>query len=417
MMLHPYHSNNQNRYLTKNVTATSVVVAVVCLLLILSLASTTTTTIKIPILTPTMAYRLTVPVVPWKSSSSSSSLLVLSSTKTSSAVDSSGNSHWFASLSVTGTAATASSSPKSLEQHKAILLHLGAVLDRGQAYNPTSGEYYRDRMDIAIQSIQDMIEQYPHQAPNTLQQISGEWELILSTVPHGIFRSSPFFLAIQEAYCTYADEKEALGINKAELFFRLHELQTCSWGISKVGRVAQHIVVDEDSDSNRNINNTNEPQPLVSSSPNTGYLYSEFDTSIFSLTVIPLLGWFKLLPTFGGCVVTAAKCTLLPNHNNNNNNNNNINSTATTLQMTVDYTTARPIPGLSGLGGWIWNIQVPVQTIWKLLPWNQNRPPTCQVYIPYVDDDFRIVQDISGDYFVYTRPVIPRPLDLVTTRQ
>lgn len=33
--------------------------------------------------------------------------------------------------------------------------------------------------------------------PNSLEEIEGEWELVLSTVPHGIFRSSPFFLAIQ----------------------------------------------------------------------------------------------------------------------------------------------------------------------------------------------------------------------------
>ena len=75
---------------------------------------------------------------------------------------------------------------------------------------------------------------------------------------------------------------ESFGEPKANLFFKLHELQTCSWGVSKIGRVAQRI------DSQ------------------TGYLYSEFDTSIFSLTVIPILGWFKLLPTFGGCVVTAS---------------------------------------------------------------------------------------------------------------
>ena len=42
--------------------------------------------------------------------------------------------------------------------------------------------------------------------------------------------------------------------------------------MSKIGRVAQRI------------------------DPTNGYLYSEFDTSIFSLTVIPILGWFKLLP-------------------------------------------------------------------------------------------------------------------------
>ena len=104
--------------------------------------------------------------------------------------------------------------------------------------------------------------------------------------------------------------------------------------------------------------------------------------------------------------MTAAKCTLLPPRDDSNN--------GTILQMIVDYTTARPVPGLSGLGEWIWKIQVPVNWIWKLLPWNQKREPICQVYIPYVDEDFRIVQDVSGDFFVYTRPVIPRPLDLVT---
>jgi hypothetical protein len=192
-----------------------------------------------------------------------------------------------------------------------------------------------------------------------------------TTVKHGIFRSSPFFLAIQEAYEVYADEKESFGQPKAQLFFRLHELQTCSWGVSKIGRVAQHITKD--------------------------YVYSEFDTSIFSLTVIPIVGWFKLLPTFGGCVVTAAKANLEEDG---------------TLKMVVDYTTARQVPGLSGLGEWIWSVQVPVGAIWKRLPWNKGREATCQVKVRYCDDDFRIVEDGAGDYFVYTRPVIPRALDL-----
>ena len=168
---------------------------------------------------------------------------------------------------------------------------------------------------------------------------------------------------------------EAFGQDKATLFFKLHELQTCSWGVSKIGRVAQQI------------------------DPTTGYLYSEFDTSIFSLTVIPILGWFKLLPTFGGCVITAAKCISLEQG---------------VLTMEVDYTTSRPVEGLSGLGEWIWSVKVPVGSIWKLLPWNQGRPASCSVTIKYVDDDFRIVEDPSGDLFVYTRPVISRPLDLLT---
>jgi len=194
-------------------------------------------------------------------------------------------------------------------------------------------------------------------------------------VQHGIFRSSPFFLAIQEAYEKYADEKESFGVSKADLFFKLHELQTCSWGASKIGRVAQTV------------------------NATSGYLYSEFDTSIFSLTVIPIVGWFKLLPTFGGCVVTAARIT-----------NYEVQKDGGKLDMVVDYTTALKVPGLNGLGKWIWSIKVPVGRIWKALPWNGGRDATCSVLVRYCDDDFRIVQDIGGDYFVYARPVIPRPL-------
>jgi len=267
----------------------------------------------------------------------------------------------------------------SLDQRKAGLLQLGAALDRGQAYNPTSGEYYKDRMDVAVRKIDEFVAASSSSAvPTSLDQIAGEWELVLSTVPHGIFRSSPFFLAIQESYETYAEEKESFGMPKAELFFKLHELQTCSWGASKIGRVAQHITVDKGGDKK-------------------GYLYSEFDTSIFSLTVIPILGWFKLLPTFGGCVVTAASCELKEGGE---------------LGMKVDFTTARKVPGLQGLGEWIWSVKVPVGAIWKLLPWNKGRDADCKIFVRYCDDDFRIVQDVSGDYFVYTRPVVPRALDL-----
>jgi len=230
---------------------------------------------------------------------------------------------------------------------------------------------YADRMDAARKRIEDLLAANPDKVPSSMDQIMGEWELVLTTVKHGIFRSSPFFLAVQEAFEVYAEEKEAFGEPKAQLFFKLHELQTCSWGVSKIGRVAQHITKD--------------------------YVYSEFDTSIFSLTVIPILGWFKLLPTFGGCVVTAAKANLEGDG---------------TLKMVVDYTTSRPVPGLSGLGEWIWSIKVPVGSIWKLLPWNKGREASCQLKVRYCDEDFRIVEDGAGDYFVYTRPVVPRALDL-----
>ncbi len=303
---------------------------------------------------------------------------------------------WFSAVDDSGPAASASEgisgSSSSIEQLKIQLLQLGAALDRGQAYNPTSGDYYQENMDVARSKIKQLLDQAagegeeaPATVPTSLESVSGEWELVLSTVPHGIFRSSPFFLAIQEAY-EYAETKTFEdGTSKPGLFFKLHELQTCSWGASKVGRIAQHI----DAQSK--------------------YLYSTFDTSLFSLTVIPILGWFKLLPTFGGCVVTAATCEeLTPDTFDNR--------SVARLDMVVDYTTSRKVDGLDGLpllGDIIWKIKVPVGAIWKLLPWNKGRDATCKVYINYADKDFRIVQDIDGEFFVYTRPVVPRPLEII----
>ena len=254
------------------------------------------------------------------------------------------------------------------------ILISAAALDRGQSYNPTSSDAYRERMDITTSLMRELIAASPP-LPTNLAALNGEWELVFTNVAHGIFRSSPFFLAIQEAYAN------AGAPDKAELFFKLHELQTCSWGVSKIGRVAQTIDAA------------------------TGRLYSEFDTNLLSLTVIPILGWFKLLPTFGGCVITASSAAL----------------NGDKIDMEVLYTTSRPVTGLSGLrplpgdlgkqiAQFIWSLKVPVGFVWKLLPWNQGRAPTCSVKLVYFDGDIRIVEDRSGELFLYARPVAPRPL-------
>mmetsp|Transcript_34051 Transcript_34051/g.48378 ORF Transcript_34051/g.48378 Transcript_34051/m.48378 type:complete len:184 (+) Transcript_34051:75-626(+) len=94
----------------------------------------------------------------------------------------------------------------SLDQLKSQILQLGAALDRGQAYNPTSGEYYKETMVAAKDKIKGMLEEYPGKQATSLEDMSGEWELVLSTVEHGIFRSSPFFLAVQEAF-EFAENK------------------------------------------------------------------------------------------------------------------------------------------------------------------------------------------------------------------
>ena len=256
----------------------------------------------------------------------------------------------------------------SKDRLKYEIVQLGAALDRGQAYNPTSGPYYKETMDAARAKVVELVES-EEAVPTKIEQLDGEWELVLSTVPHGIFRSSPFFLAVQESF-QFAENTTAFGEDKANLFFKLHELQTCSWGVSKVGRVSQRF------DSSKNM------------------MFSEFDTSIFSLTVIPIIGWFKLLPTFGGCVVTAASCELKEGGR---------------LEMEVDYTTSYPVKGLSGLGEWIWKIKVPVGNVWKLLPWNKGRPASCSLDVVYCEDDFRVSRDVDGELFVYTRPVVSRP--------
>jgi hypothetical protein len=123
-------------------------------------------------------------------------------------------------------------------------------------------------------------------------------------------------------------------------------------------------------------------------------LYSEFDTSLFSLTVIPFLGWGKLLPTFGGCVITASKAELKDGM----------------IRMEVDYTTAKPVEGLQGLGEWMFGIRVPVGAIWKLLPWNKGRAALAQVKLLYCDDNFRVVEDSDGEVFCYARPLVSRPV-------
>ena len=96
----------------------------------------------------------------------------------------------------------------SKSQLKAQILQLGAALDRGQAYNPTSGAYYSGTMLLAKKKVQELIQQRDDDVhvPTSLADMEGEWELVFTSVPHGIFRSSPFFLAVQEAF-QYGEEK------------------------------------------------------------------------------------------------------------------------------------------------------------------------------------------------------------------
>ena len=128
-----------------------------------------------------------------------------------------------------------------------------------------------------------------------------------------------------------------------------------------------------------------------------GKLESEFDTIIFGLTVIPILGWFKLLPTFGGRVVTVADGLRLDESG--------------VLSMTLQNTRVVTCPGcprIPVVDEIFMDRTYPVNSVWKLLPWNggpfEGREPTCSMKVEYVDEDLRVSRDGAGALFVYSRP-------------
>ncbi len=164
---------------------------------------------------------------------------------------------------------------KEIGEIKLNIYKIAAVTDRGQRLNKLISPMYEEKaneMDELINALKD----FSFEISEKL--LSGEWELIFSNVE--LFRSSPFFLAIEKAL---NDEF------KSNLFFKLHQLQVGSFGISTIGRIAQKIDFDKKE------------------------FISTFDTTIFGLT-IPILGWFKLLPTFGGRVITLASDLILRNN-------------------------------------------------------------------------------------------------------
>ena len=153
----------------------------------------------------------------------------------------------------------------------------------------------------------------------------------------------------------------------------------------------------------------------------------EFDTSLLSMTVIPIVGFWKLLPTIGGCVVTVSNISLVENKINMEVAVSKFNLFQLFLwvdslwkpmspirlwkfRWQVQYTKAKEVPGLPPLSDFVMNKEVPVNSVWKMLPWNGGRAPTCSVEVKYLDDEMRIVADKDGELFVYMRPVDPRGL-------
>ena len=109
------------------------------------------------------------------------------------------------------------------------MLRVAALTDRGQRLNTLIAPAYQEKRD----EMEDLLAQLKTN-PYTVSEanLQGEWELVYSSVE--LFRSSPFFLAIEEALNSspgipalgkFLDPSLTDPAKKAELFFRLHMLQ------------------------------------------------------------------------------------------------------------------------------------------------------------------------------------------------
>ena len=229
---------------------------------------------------------------------------------------------------------------------------ISAKTDRGQRLNKLIAPMYQDNLKEIRSLTKELI---AFNSEINEEKLNGDWELIFSDVE--LFRSSPFFLAIEKALNNQ---------KRSDLFFKLHQLQVCSFGLSTIGKVSQKI------------NFTKRE------------FISTFDTTIFGLTTIPIFGWFKLLPTFGGRVITLADEISL---------NKNV------LKMTLQKTKVSEVEGLKRIpifSNLLMERWYPVKNIWEKLPWNSNEP-SLEVFIKYLDEDMRIIEDIYGSIFVYVR--------------
>ena len=242
-----------------------------------------------------------------------------------------------------------------IEEIKKKIYQIAAITDRGQRLNKFIAPMYQEKLK-EMEDLIDSLKSFNTEVSE--EKLSGEWELIYSTVE--LFRSSPFFLAIEKALNNEF---------KSNLFFKLHQLQVGSFGLSTIGRIAQNIDFEKKE------------------------FISTFDTIIFGLTTIPIFGWFKLLPTFGGRVITMA---------------DELNLTDNILQMNLRKTKVSKVEGLNKIpifSKLLMDRWYPVKEVWEKLPWNQEIP-SCEIYVIYLDEEIRIMKDLYGSIFVYLRPTI-----------
>ncbi len=243
---------------------------------------------------------------------------------------------------------------QNINELKKQIYQIAALTDRGQRLNKLIAPMYQEKSKDMEELIKSL-ESFEYEISE--EKLSGEWELIYSNVE--LFRSSPFFLAIEKALNNEF---------KSNLFFKLHQLQVGSFGLSTIGRIAQNINFEKKE------------------------FVSTFDTVIFGLTTIPILGWFKLLPTFGGQVITLSDELILEDK---------------VLKMNLQKTKVSKVDGLNKIPFFsklLMDRWYPVKEVWEILPWNEN-PPSCDVSVIYLDEEVRIMKDLYDSIYIYVRPI------------
>ena len=118
---------------------------------------------------------------------------------------------------------------------------------------------------------------------------------------------------------------------------------------------------------------------------------SYFDTILFALTVIPIFGWFKLLPIRPGRVVSFADGVAL---------DPTTPARWTSCDRTrVELTEGIPKPLVALVSGRGLSRANGVETAAV----EQGEEPAASTYVRYLDEDFRVMADRDGEYFVYCR--------------
>lgn len=277
---------------------------------------------------------------------------------------------------------------------KSKILQLAALTDRGSMVNEGVSNAYLGSRDDMRQLVDNISELKPVDKPLSAAQLSGTWELVYTTVE--LFRASPFFQMVEAGY----NDPE-----KSNLFFKLHQLQTGSWGISRIGRITQIVDLIDPVQPSADVPEGRAGVPRVeeegrreteitatTAGARNGSLESAVDLILLPLTSIPIVGFWKLLPTFGGCISTKAHCSL-------KGDNNEI------VELVVESTKLRGIenvPLLPLAGAFFEGREFPTGRVATQV---LGDVPVTNQTVVYIDDGLRVMRDKAGELFIYSRPL------------